>query len=74
MQAVIAFDVMRPPPGCLNPAQRLQDALPILLSSELRNVPVVNNQRDFKLIGSVSRSEALAVLSEAIATSVGMKS
>ena len=74
LQAVIAFDVMRPPPGCLNPAQRLQDALPILLSSELRNVPVVNNQRDFKLIGSVSRSEALAVLSEAIATSVGMKS
>ena len=68
LNSVIAFDVMRPPPRCLTPNQRLPAALPILLESELRNVPVVNNQKEFRLVGSVARAEALGLLSEAIAT------
>lgn len=68
--AVIAADVMRDPPACLTPSQRLSDVLPILLASELRNVPVVNTLTDYKLIGAVSRSDALGTLSEAISASV----
>jgi chloride channel protein, CIC family len=67
LSSVIAYDLMRPPPPCLTPNQRLLDALPVLLSSEHRNVPVVNNLTEFRLVGSVSRSEALGLLSEAIA-------
>jgi CIC family chloride channel protein len=67
MDGVIAFDVMRPPPPCLMPNQKLVDAFPILLASELRNVPVVNNQLEFQLVGSIRRSEALNLLSEALA-------
>jgi CIC family chloride channel protein len=65
--SVIAYDLMRPPPPCLTPNQRLVDALPILLASEQRNVPVVNNLVEFRLVGSVARAEALGLLSEAIA-------
>ncbi|MDA1277294.1 MAG: ClcB-like voltage-gated chloride channel protein [Verrucomicrobia bacterium] len=68
LNSVIAFDVMRPPPRCLTPNQRLLEALPILMASELRNVPVVNNVREFRLVGSVARAEALGLLSAAIAT------
>ncbi len=64
---VIACDVMRPPPACLTPNQRLLDVLPTILSSELRNIPVVNDLADFKLVGAVLRTEALSFLSEAIA-------
>jgi len=64
---VIAYDVMRPVPKFLTPGQRLLDALPIVLESELRNVPVVNNPGERRLVGSVSRAEVLAVFSEAIA-------
>ncbi|MGH7953515.1 MAG: ClcB-like voltage-gated chloride channel protein [Limisphaerales bacterium] len=64
---VIAYDVMRLPPKTLTPGQRLLDALPIVLESELRNVPVVNNQNEKRLVGSVSRAEVLATFSEAIA-------
>lgn len=64
--SVIAYDVMRPPPKCLTPNQRLTDVLPVLLASELRNVPVVNNLSEFKLIGAVVRADALGLLSEAI--------
>ena len=64
---VIAFDVMRPPPKFLTPGQRLLDALPIVLESELRNVPVVNSPEEKRLVGSVSRAEVLAIFSEAIA-------
>jgi len=63
---VIAYDLMRPPADCLTPNQRLLDVLPVLLKSELRNVPVVNNPTDRRLVGSVQRSEALALLSDAI--------
>ncbi len=70
LSAIIAYDVMRPAPRCLWPGQRLMDALPTLLGSEQRNVPVVNNFEENRLIGSVPRAEALAALSEAIAASV----
>jgi CIC family chloride channel protein len=67
LSAIIAYDVMRAVPPCLRPGQRLLDALPILLASEQRNVPVVNNYEENRLVGSVPRADALAVLSEAIA-------
>ncbi len=67
MSGVIAYDLMRPPPKCLTPDQRLLDALPLVLQSELRNVPVVNNPKENRLVGSVSRAEVLAIFSEAIA-------
>lgn len=68
LSGVIAYDVMRPPPQCLTPNQRLLDALPVLLSSEHRNIPVVNNLAESRLLGSVVRAEALGLLSEAIAS------
>ena len=64
---VIAYDVMRPPPKSVTPGQRLLDALPVVLESELRNVPVVNNYAENRLIGCVSRAEVLELFSEAIA-------
>jgi CIC family chloride channel protein len=67
MNAVIAGDVMRAIPPVLQPGSGLMAALPILLASEQRNVPVVNTMEEKILIGSVVRAEALAVLSEAIA-------
>ncbi len=67
LDSVIAFDVMRPPPPSLTPGQRLVDALPLLLQSELRNVPVIGSLEDHQLVGSLSRAEALALFSEAIA-------
>ncbi len=69
LNAIIAYDVMRPPPPCLTPSQRLLDALPILLASEQRNVPVVNTFKENRLVGTVARAEALGSLSEAIAAS-----
>lgn len=69
LNSVIAADVMRQPPACLTPTQHLSDVLPILLASELRNVPVVNTLTDYRLIGAVSRAEALGTLSEAISAS-----
>jgi CIC family chloride channel protein len=66
LSSVIAFDVMRPPPAALTPAQKLTDVLPLLMISEVRNVPVVNNLSEAKLIGTIAQSEALSLLSEAI--------
>jgi len=71
LESVIAFDVMRPPPRCLTPDQRVLDALPLLLASELRNVPVVNTLHDMKMVGAVNRPEALDLLAEAIGTRSG---
>ena len=64
---VIAQDLMRPPPPCLTPGQRLLDALPVIMASEQRNIPVVNTPTERRLIGSVSRAQVLAKFSEAIA-------
>ncbi len=69
LNSVIASDVMREPPPCLTPNQHLSDVLPVLLASELRNVPVVNTLTDYKLIGAISRVEALGTLAEAISAS-----
>jgi chloride channel protein, CIC family len=67
LQGVIAFDVMRPAPKTLTPAQPLLDALPTVLESELRNVPVVNNHAENLLVGAIARAELLTIFSEAIA-------
>lgn len=67
LRGVIAADVMRSPPACLTPDQKLLEALPTLLASELRNVPVVSSRKEFRLVGAVARAEALGRLSEAIA-------
>ncbi len=67
LQAIIAYDIMRPRPVALTLGQRLNAAMPILLESEQRNVPVINNRKDWQLVGSVSKTEVLAVLSDAIA-------
>jgi chloride channel protein, CIC family len=68
LSGVIAYDVMRPPPPFLTPDQKLADIFPILLSSELRHVPVVNTSKERRLVGAVQRSEILGILSEAIAS------
>ncbi|HVY68362.1 MAG TPA: CBS domain-containing protein, partial [Verrucomicrobiae bacterium] len=67
LNLIIAIEVMRPPPACLTPNQKLTDALPVLLASEQRNVPVVDNLTERRLIGAIPRAEALGRLSEAIA-------
>ncbi|HEX4349962.1 MAG TPA: ClcB-like voltage-gated chloride channel protein, partial [Verrucomicrobiae bacterium] len=67
LAGVIAMDLMRPLPQCLTPRQRLLDALPVALASELRNIPVVNTASENRLVGSLSRAELLAIFSEAIA-------
>jgi CIC family chloride channel protein len=67
LRGVIAFDVMRASPKTLTPAQPLLDALPTVLESELRNVPVVNNYAENRLVGAVARAELLTIFSEAIA-------
>jgi CIC family chloride channel protein len=67
LSAVIAYDVMRPPPATVTPDQLLLDTLPVMLASEQRNVPVVNSRSENRLIGAVGRAEALGLLSEAIA-------
>ena len=67
MSAIIAYDVMRPAPPCVTPNQLLLDTLPVVLSSEQRNIPVVNSLSENRLVGSVVRAEVLGLLSEAIA-------
>ena len=66
LDAVIASDVMRPPPPCLVPGQRLLDALPVA-ASELKKIPVINSHAKHRLVGSVSRTEVLVLFSEALA-------
>jgi CIC family chloride channel protein len=69
LSAIIAFDVMHPPPPCVTPNQRLLDALPVVLASEQRNVPVVTPGAERRLIGALVRAEVLGLFSEAIASS-----
>jgi chloride channel protein, CIC family len=68
-KGVIAYDVMRPPPACVTPNQRLLDVLPVVLASEQRNIPVVNTLKENRLVGAVTRAEVLNLFSEAIASS-----
>ena len=67
MNGVIAYDIMREAPQPLTPHQKLVEAFPVLLQSELRNVPVVNNRIENRLVGSIIRAEALQLISEALA-------
>ena len=67
MSGVIAYDIMREAPQPLTPNQKLVEAFPVLLQSELRNVPVVNNRIENRLVGSIIRAEALQLISEALA-------
>jgi CIC family chloride channel protein len=66
-RAIIAYDVMRPPPACVTPSQKLLEVLPVVLGSELRNIPVVNTLKENKLVGALARAEVLSIFSEAIA-------
>jgi CIC family chloride channel protein len=64
---LIAQDVMRPPPLCLTPQESLFQALPAVLGSELRNIPVVNSRVEMRLVGTLVRAEVLGRLAEASA-------
>jgi len=40
--------------------------LPLLLATDLRNVPVVDSVTEFRMVGAVARAEALGLLADAI--------
>lgn len=65
---IIAYDIMRPPPACVTPGQRLLEVLPVVLASEQRNIPVVNSLSENRLVGALLRAEVLGLFSEAIAS------
>jgi CIC family chloride channel protein len=67
VRVVIAYDIMRPPPVCVTPGQRLLDVLPVVLASEQRNIPVVNTLKENRLVGALARAEVLGIFSEVIA-------
>ncbi len=67
LSVVIASDVMRPPPRCATPNQRLVDVLPLALISEQQNIPVVNTLTENRLVGALSRAQVLGLFSERIA-------
>lgn len=69
LAAVIAYDVMRPPPRCATPNQRLVDVLPLALMSEQQNIPVVSTLTENRLVGALSRAQVLGLFSESIAAS-----
>ena len=69
LRAVIALDLMRPLETMLTPNARLMDALPTIMGSEMEMIPVVNSEREMRLVGSVSRSKTLGLLSEALGES-----
>jgi hypothetical protein len=43
--------------------------LAVVMSSEQRNIPVVNTFKEYRLVGALRRAEVLALFSEAIAVS-----
>jgi CIC family chloride channel protein len=67
--AVIAYDIMRPPPPCVTPNQRLLEVLPVVLASEQRNIPVVSTLKENRLVGALARAEVLGIFSELISAS-----
>ena len=69
LRAVIALDLMRPAETYLTPNRQLMEALPEIMSSEMEMIPVVNSNREMRLVGSVSRSKTLGLMSDAIARS-----
>ncbi|MBI5385782.1 MAG: ClcB-like voltage-gated chloride channel protein [Verrucomicrobia bacterium] len=72
LNSVIAYDLMRPVPASLTPDQKLVDVLAVLVAAEMRNVPVVNNRHEQRLIGAVVRADALGLVSEAIAAKTSL--
>jgi len=66
---IIAYDIMRPPPPCVTPNQRLLEVLPVVLASEQRNIPVVSSLKENQLVGALARAEVLGIFSEVIAAS-----
>ena len=66
LRAIIALDLMRPIERVLTPNTHLMDALPTIMSSEVEMIPVVNTEREMRLVGSLSRSKTLGSLSESI--------
>ena len=66
LRAIIALDLMRPVETVLTPNAHLMDALPTIMSSEIEMIPVVNTEREMRLVGSISRSQTLGSLSESI--------
>jgi len=69
LSAVIASDVMRPPPRCVTPNQRLVDVFNLALTSQQQNIPVVSTLEEMKLVGALSRTHVLGLFSESIAAS-----
>ena len=67
LRSVIASELMIPVPQVLTPNELVLDALPSLLKSDQRNIPVVNDLRERIMVGAVSKAEALGLLSETIA-------
>jgi CIC family chloride channel protein len=67
LRAVIAADVMRPPPSCVTPNQSLASVFNLALTSHQQNIPVVNTLTEMRLIGALSRSELLALFSDPVA-------
>jgi len=67
LRAVIAMDVMRPPPPCVTPNQTVFEALPVVLRSEQQHIPVVKSLSDPRLVGALVRAEVLGMVSEAMA-------
>lgn len=69
LSAVIASDVMRPPPRCVTPNQRLVDIFNLALASEQQNIPVVSALSEKRLVGALSRAQVLGLFAESIAAS-----
>ncbi|MGC3959069.1 MAG: CBS domain-containing protein [Verrucomicrobiota bacterium] len=67
LRAVIASDVMRPPPPCVTPNQRLVDVFNLALASQQQNIPVVNTLTEMRLVGALARAEVLGLFAETIA-------
>jgi CIC family chloride channel protein len=67
LSVVIAYDVMRPPPRCATPNQRLVDVLNLALASEQQNIPVVSTLTENRLVGALSRAQVLGLFAETIA-------
>ena len=69
LSAVIACDVMRPPPRCVTPNQRLVDVFNLALASQQQNIPVVSTHESCRLVGALSRTHVLGLFAESIAAS-----
>ena len=67
LNAVIAYDVMRPPPRCVTPNQRLVEIFHVALASEQQNIPVVSTLTENRLVGRLSRAQVLGLFAETIA-------